>query len=180
MATKTLITVEEFLRQPESMDAIQELVEGEVFTVSPTMPLHNLVRDKLFVLLRVFVMARRLGTVFVEQAFQLSQNTVRVPDLSFLRTCRQFEMNKLPFGGPDLAVEVISPTNTVRETDQRVSDLFAAGTARVWLVYPEEREVYIHGLAGVVRRRGDEALEDPDLLPGFSVKVASLFRQAEE
>jgi len=175
MATKTLLTVEEFLRLPEPMDAVQELVEGEVVTVSPTMPLHNLVRDRLSHLLQAFVMAHRLGTVFVEQAFQVSKNTVRIPDISFLRAGRQFDMNKLPVGGPDLAVEVISPTNTPREMDRRISDFFAAGSTRVWVVYPEEREVYIHGLAGMVCRRGDDLLEDPELLSEFSVKVSNLF-----
>jgi hypothetical protein len=47
------------------------------------------------------------------------------------------------------------------------------------VVYPEEREVYIHGLAGMMCRRGDDLLEDPELLPGFSVKVSSLFEPAD-
>lgn len=83
-------------------------------------------------------------------------------------------MDKLPEGAPDLAVEVISPSNTPREIDDRISDYFAAGCQRVWIVYPEEREVYIHGLAGVTRRRGTDSLEDPELLPGFSTKVSEL------
>ena len=177
MATKTLMSVEEFVCLPEPPDSRYELAEGELVAMSPTMPLHNLVRDKLLVLLRTFVMGQRLGTVFSEQAYQLSRNTVRIPDISFMRAERQFEMNKLPVGGPDLAVEVISPTNTPREMDQRVSEYFAAGSKRVWLVYPEHGEVYVHGLAGVTRRRGEENLEDPELLPGFSVKVSSLFTQ---
>jgi len=139
MATKTLMTVEEFLPLLESRDVWYELVEGEVVAVSPTLPLHNLVRDHLHVLLRTFVMAHKLGTVFAEQAFQLSQDTVRIPDVSFLRAERQFEMNKLPVGGPDLAVEVISPSNTAREMNQRASEYFAAGSTRVWHVYPEHR-----------------------------------------
>jgi len=59
--------------------------------------------------------------------------------------------------------------------DQRISDYFAAGCQRVWVAYPGDREVYIHGLARVTRRRADEYLEDAELLPGFSVKVSSLF-----
>jgi hypothetical protein len=59
--------------------------------------------------------------------------------------------------------------------DQRVSDYFAAGCRRVWVLYPEDREAYVHGLAGVTRRRGDDVLEDAELLPGFSVRVSSLF-----
>jgi Uma2 family endonuclease len=178
MATKTLLTVEEFLRLPEPLDCSYELVEGELITVSPRMFLHNQLRDNLLVLLITFVEAHRLGTVVSEQPFHLFGNTVRVPDVAFVRSGRTLPLDKLPEGAPDLAIEVISPTNTLREMDQKVSDFFAAGSTRVWLVYPEHREVYVHGLSGVVRRRGDETLEDPELLPGFSVKVSSLFEQA--
>jgi Uma2 family endonuclease len=137
--------------------------------------LHNFVRDNLLILLKTFVEERRLGTVVSEQPFHLFGNTVRVPDVAFVRIGRTLSPDKLPEGAPDLAIEVISPTNTPHEIDQRVSDFFAAGSTRVWLVYPEQREVYIHGLAGVVRRRGDETLEDPELLPNFSASVSSLF-----
>ena len=177
MATKTLITVEEFLRVPEPMDAIQELVEGEVLTLAHTMPLHNLVRDEILVLLITFVEAGRLGTVVSSQAFHLLGNTVRIPDVSFVRIGRNLPPNELPGGAPDLVIEVISPTDTAHEMHWRISDFFAAGCKRVWVLYPEHREVYVHGAAGVVRRRGDETLEDPELLPGFSVKVSELFQQ---
>jgi len=169
MATKTLLTVEEFLRLPESVggrDVRYELVEGEVIIVSPTMPEHNNVRDTLLVALRNFLAGRDLGRVWSEQAFHLFAGTVRIPDIAFVRAGRSIESRRLPEGGPDLAIEVVSPSNTPRELDQRV-----------WLIYPEHGEVYIHGLAGVRRRRGDETLEDAELLPGFSVKVSSLFEQ---
>ncbi|HEV2351098.1 MAG TPA: Uma2 family endonuclease [Terriglobia bacterium] len=175
MATKTLLTIEEFLRVPESDDARYELVEGELVKMSPAMLRHNLVRDKVLVLLKEFVGKRNLGTVVAEQPFHLFGNTVRVPDVAFIRHGRKLPMDKLPQGAPDLAVEVVSPTNTPREIDQRISDYFAAGCKRVWVLYPEHQEVYIHGLAGVSRRRGDDFLEDNELLPGLSVKASSLF-----
>ena len=177
MATKTLMTVEEFKPLLESRDVWYELVEGEVITVSPGMFLHNRVRDKLLILLVAFVEPRKLGTAVAEQPFHLFGNTVRHPDVAFVRAGRELPPKELPRGGPDLAIGVVSPSNTPREMDQRVSDFFAAGCQRVWLVYPEHREVYIHGLTGVTRRRGDETLEDSELLPGFSVKVSSLFEQ---
>src|SRR5438552_16120396 len=108
------------------------------------------------------------------QACQLFSSTVRTPDVAFFRAGRTIPRDKLPQGAPDLAVEVVSPTNTPREIDQRISDYFAAGCRRVWVLYPEHHEVYIHG-SGVSRRRGDELLEDAELLPAFSVKVSSLF-----
>lgn len=178
MATKTLLTVEEFLRLPEPLDCFYELVEGELIAVSPEMFLHNEVRDNLLILLKTFAEAHRLGTVVSGQLFHLFGNTVRFPDVAFVRSGKTLPPDKLPEGAPDLTIEVISPTNTPREMDQTVSDFFAAGSTRVWLVYPEHQEVYVHGLSGVVRRRGDDTLEDSELLPGFSVKVSSLFAQA--
>ncbi|MGO8816465.1 MAG: Uma2 family endonuclease [Terriglobia bacterium] len=179
MATKTLLTVEEFARLFERRDCFYELVEGELVTVSPGMFLHNRVRDRLLIVLTAFVEAHRLGIVVSEQPFRLFGNTVRYPDVAFVRSGRMLPPHKFPEGAPDLAVEIISPSNTSREMDRRISDFFAAGSTRVWLVYPEDGEVYVHGLTGVVRRSGDEALEDSELLPGFSVKVSNLFGQAE-
>ncbi len=177
MATKTLITVEEFLRLPEPPDTTYELVEGELVTVSPGMFPHNIVRDNVLVAFRAFLAGRKLGTAVAEQSFHLFGNTVRVPDVAFIRSGRDLATDRPIEGAPDLAVEVVSPTNTPREIDRRISDYFAAGCKRVWLFYPEHREVYIHGLAGVSRRRGDDLLEEAELLPGFSVTVASLFEQ---
>jgi len=155
-----------------------ELAEGELISLSPTMPEHHDVRDTLLVALRNFLAGRGLGRVWSEQAFHLFGDTVRIPDIAFVRAGRSIEPRQLPEGAPDLAVEVISPSNTPREIYRRISDYFAAGCRRVWLVYPEHREVYVHGLAGVVCRRGDELLEDPELIPGFSVKASSLFEPA--
>ena len=178
MATKAHLTVEDFVRLPESVggrDVRYELVEGELVEIAPEMLLHNLVRDKVLVALLEYVDRRRRGTVIGMQHFHLSGDTVRRPDVSFVQAGRELPLDKLPEGAPDLAVEVVSPTNTPREIDQRISDYFAAGCQRVWVAYPEDREVYIHGLAGVTRRCADELLEDAELLPGFSVKVSSLF-----
>ena len=175
MATKTLLTIEEFIPLLGARDVRYELVEGEVVTVSPGMARHNLVRDKLLMLLRTFAEAQKLGIVISEQPFHLFGNTVRIPDVAFLQSRKNLALDELPTGAPDLAVEVISPSNTPREMDQRVSDYFAAGCQRVWIVYPEHQEVYIHGLSGVTRRKASEQLEDGELLLGFSVSVASIF-----
>jgi Uma2 family endonuclease len=178
MATRTLLTVEDFVRLPESVggnDVRYELVEGELITMSPAMLPHNRVRDRILFMLMMFLQEHPLGLAVADQAFQLSEKTVRVPDVAFVRAGRSLATDAPVEGAPDLAVEVVSPSNTPREIDQRISDYFASGCQRVWVVYPEDHEVYIHGLAGVTRRRGDDLLEDAELLPGFSVKVSELF-----
>ncbi len=165
------------MRLPESVgdrDVRYELVEGELVELVPEMLLHNLVRDSVLVALLEYAERKNAGTVVGMQHFHLFGNTVRRPDVSFVRAGRELPLNQLPEGAPDLAVEVVSPTNTRREINQRISDYFAAGCQRVWVVYPEDREVYVHGLAGLSCRREGDLLEDSELLPGFSVRVADL------
>src|SRR2546426_6614874 len=144
MATKTLSTVEEFLRLPTSKDVWYELVEGELVTVSPGMFPHNVVRDNVLVAFKNFLAGRKLGTAVAEQCFHLFGDTVRIPDVAFIRSGREIAADRPVEGAPDLAVEMVSPTNTAREIDRRISDYFAAGCKRVWVLYPEHREVYIH------------------------------------
>jgi Uma2 family endonuclease len=178
MATRALVTVDDFVRLPDTVDGSNvryELVEGEVITVAPAMLPHNLVRDNFVIVLKPFVRSHDLGTVVAEQPFHLFEGTIRVPDVAFVRAGREIATDKPIEGAPELAIEVVSPSNTPREIDQRISDYFAAGCRRLWVVYPEDREVYIHGLAGVTRRRAEDLLEDTELLPGFSVKVSELF-----
>ena len=179
MATKTLLTVEEFLRLPQSKDVWYELVEGELVVLSPGMLRHNRVRDTALIVLREFVEGRKLGIVVAEQPFHLSGNTVRIPDVAIVLGSRDLPADRPIEGAPDLAVEVVSPTNTAREIHQKISDYFAAGSKRVWVFCPQEREIYVHGPGGVIRRQGDDLLEEPELLPEFSVKVSSLFEASE-
>lgn len=178
MATKTLLTIEEFLRLPVSDDDRElryELVEGELVELQPEMLLHNLTRDAVFFTLMRFVGIEALGTLQCWQLFHLFGSTVRRVDVAFVKSGRKLPLDKLPEGAPDLAVEVVSPNDAPSEVERRISDYFAGGCKRVWVFHPEHREVYIHGLAGVTRRRADETLEDAELLPEFSVKVSEFF-----
>jgi Uma2 family endonuclease len=176
MATKALLTVEDFVHAAEARDVKYELVEGELVSVSPGMLLHNRVRDRLLKALMDFLDAHALGIAVSEQPFHLFGGTVRVPDVAFMCGGRQLVFDRPIEGSPELAVEVVSPSNTPREMDERISDYFAGGAKRVWVVYPEHGEVYVHGLSGVTKRQGDRLLEDGELLPGFSIKLSTLFR----
>lgn len=126
MATKTLLTVEDFMRLPESVgtqDVRYELVEGELVVVSPGMFPHNIVRDNVLVALRAFLPGKKVGTAVSEQGFQLSENTVRVPDVAFVRRGRKLATKRPIEGAPDLAIEVGLPfqhTARTRATHQRL------------------------------------------------------------
>ena len=57
---------------------------------------------------------------------------------------------------PDLAVEVVSPSETVEEVRQKIHDYLAAGTRLVWTVYPRTREVVVHTADGIARTYGQK------------------------
>jgi Uma2 family endonuclease len=76
----------------------------------------------------------------------------------------------------DLAVEIVSPSETADEVRAKVRDFLAAGTPLVWTIYPRTREVIVHTPDGLARTcSGEDVLADPDVLPGFSCSVAELF-----
>ncbi|MBA3946347.1 MAG: Uma2 family endonuclease [Herpetosiphonaceae bacterium] len=78
--------------------------------------------------------------------------------------------------GPDLAVEVVSPSESAQDINEKVRDYLAAGTQLMWVVYPRTRQVIVYGPsnAGRIYTVGD-TLEHADVLPGFRCPVAELF-----
>ena len=77
---------------------------------------------------------------------------------------------------PDLAVEVLSPSNRLRDVREKVADLLAAGTRLVWVVDPRRKKVTAYR-ALLAPRALEEAdrLDGEDVVPGFSLPVSALF-----
>jgi Uma2 family endonuclease len=180
MATKTLLTIEEFDQLPIIEGVLYELNEGEVVTMTTPMPRHNWVRDNIARLMGNFVEERKLGRVFVETGYQLSPETVRIPDVSFVPAdrIREIDLDKRIQGGPALAIEVVSPHDLAEELRQKVKQFLAAGTKSVWVFYPMAREVQVFRAdGGSFVRHEHETIEDQDLLPGFVLDLQSVFDQ---
>jgi Uma2 family endonuclease len=136
-------------------------------------------------LLRNFVAEHRLGKVFGPDGMvRLEPAQIRIPDVAFISKQR-FAGRALTPGafwelGCDLAVEVISPSNTRREMERKLSDYFAAGVRLVWLVYFKTREVVVHTSPNqAVTLRGEDVLDGGNVLPGFSISVAELFAELD-
>jgi Uma2 family endonuclease len=178
MATKTLLTIEEFDRLPITEGVLYELNEGELVTVTEPMPRHNWVRDNVARLMANFVEERKLGRVFLETGYQLTPETVRIPDISFVpaERMREIDLDKRIQGAPALAIEVVSPTDLAEELTQKVKQYLAAGVKAVWVFYPKSREVQVFRAdGGSFVRHEPEALEEPDVLPGFSLDLKAAF-----
>jgi Uma2 family endonuclease len=136
-------------------------------------------------LLGNFVAANRLGKVFgPDGMLRLEPAQIRIPDVAFISKQR-FSGRKLPSSafwelGCDLAVEVISPSNTRREMERKRSDHFSAGVKAVWLVFLQPREVVVYSSpSDSVTLRGKDVLDGGSVLPGFSLPVAQIFAELD-
>ncbi len=77
---------------------------------------------------------------------------------------------------PHLVVEVISPSETAADVEEKVQDYLDGGARRVWCIYPKRRRVHVHADDGLTRVvRWDEDLTDDALLPGFSLPLRHIF-----
>jgi Uma2 family endonuclease len=169
MASKTLLTIEQFDQLPITEGILYELNEGELVTMTEPMPRHNRVRDRVARLTGNFVEERKLGGVFVETGYQLTPDTVRIPDVSFVPAdrVREIDLDKRIQGAPALAIEVISPTDPAEDLRQKVEQYLAAGAKAVWVFYPRTHEVQVFRADGTTFVRHEpEMLEEPDVLPG--------------
>ncbi len=123
-----------------------------------------------------------LGEVLVgDSGFVLARapDTVRGPDVAFVAAARLADTDdrsKAFEGAPDLAVEVLSPTNTPAEMHAKVGDYLAAGTRSVWVLDPERRTVALYGSLLSPQILGeDDVLQADDVLPGFRARVGAFF-----
>ncbi|WP_152052447.1 Uma2 family endonuclease [Tautonia marina] len=126
------------------------------------------------------------GRVASELLFRLDaeRRLDRRPDLAFISFDRWPKARPVPRAAawevvPDLAIEVISPSNKTADDLRAVEDYFRAGTRQVWLVVPGVNRVYVFtSPTSVTIRSLGESLDGGDLLPGFSLSVLELFGDA--
>jgi Uma2 family endonuclease len=129
--------------------------------------------------LEAFVEPRRLGHVLIEVLFRMTGNPQRRPDVTFVAYDRwtgpTVPRTEAWDAVPNLAVEVISPTNTADEVHNKIGEYFRAGVLSVWVVYSDGPEIHLYSSAKQVRifGPGDELSGDP-ALPEFRLRVAAL------
>ena len=187
---RQVISAEGFLEivgSPEYVDRILELVEGEIVEMPKPTGLHGQITFLLSLKIGNYVVDNRLGVVTAsETGFVLERNpdgrdTVRGLDIAFIRGARVPAAlpDQLLDMAPDLAVEVISPSNEAADIHHKIRQLLAAGTTLVWIVYPSTRAVDVHSQSGATTLEGDDRLSGGDVLPGFEIPVREIFPTPE-
>ena len=171
------MTVEEFMNLDDDSHR-HELIKGELLTMNPPKFLHGRVVANLTIILGLHVRANRLGVVYTESGYHLERNpdTVLGPDMSFLSGTRVDHVEDSYYQRPpDLAIEVLSPSDRKRYVDRKLAIYLESGTPSVWLVNPRHRTVEV--VKSLDDRRmfhEDDELVD-DTVPGFRVKVSEIF-----
>ena len=176
---KRLLTAEDLWLMPRGRRRY-ELVRGGLVEMTPVGPRHGRIASRIDTLLRQFAEARELGETMVETGFCLEcrPDTVRAPDVSFLSKERMPPEDHQGFvpGAPDLAVEVISPSERDVDVQVKVMDYLAHNTRLVWVVRPAQRTVTVYQPDGTARvLRETDTLEGEDVVPGFALPLEKLF-----
>ncbi|MDE2785192.1 MAG: Uma2 family endonuclease [Chloroflexota bacterium] len=180
MTTRTRkITVEEFWEMADTGHRY-ELIDGELVDMDGAPP-HGNVTGEIYMLIRLHVRASGLPlNVGVTTGFRMNPYTLRFPDVQVTTEERMAAYDASaggwPHFAPDVAIEVVSPSNTPAELTRKAAEYFANGTRAMWIVDPGPRSVIIRrpGAADVVFGAGDTLTGDPEIF-GFSCAVADIF-----
>jgi Uma2 family endonuclease len=181
MAATTLLTSDQFLALPEEFDqngnvVTQELINGEVVTLPHAAKRHDTIRSNILEILFVYLRANRnLGLkAYPDTEFIVSGHDTFIPDASIIAIGRLADHHKYIQGAPELAIEVVSPSESAAYLRIKTEAYLANGSHSVWIVFPEVRSVMVYTPDSVREFKGDQSITDR-LLPGFSSPVAAFF-----
>lgn len=184
LPTPTKLTAADLLAMSDEKDL--ELIDGQLET-------KNVGFDSCWIAMNLvgflvpYCRQMKLGWVLGPdagyQCFPDDPQKVRKPDVSFI-SLQKLQPEHSPMGfipiAPDLAVEVVSPNDSVEEVDNKVDEYLSAGVRLVWVIIPATGKVQVHNSAGGQVLLSQDELSGEDVIPGFKLKIADLLRKPGE
>jgi len=183
---KTIVrkmSADEFAASPFA--ETHELIRGELFLIMPAGFLHGTIANRISKAISNFVDDNDLGIVAAaETGFRLNNHSNVGADVAFVgkENLARFGVPESFFPtAPDLAVEVVSPSNSSEEISTKVEDYLSSGSRLVWIVYPKRKVIVIYRTNNTVSflHETDE-LDGEDVLPGFRCPLAKIFGNLPE
>ncbi len=158
-----------------------ELIKGVLVEMSPTGAVHGILAAWLLYVIMAHVIAYDLGDVTAAETgyvlFAGPPQTVLAPDVGFVSKARRPPLTGKYYAvAPDLAVEVVSPSDAAKDMREKVELYLQYGTSLVWIVYPDSRLVDVHRPGQPADKVGlDAELDGGSVLPGFRLPVKDIF-----
>jgi Uma2 family endonuclease len=171
------MTAEQFDALPEEEGRKWELLDGELIEVSSATPRHNRILARLIRLLDGFAESKKLGAVLPETDLAVRANTRLRPDFGFFsaETWQTVDIDRVPVvQTPDIAVEIISPSELATTINRKVQAYLKWGVKEVWLIDPEVQMILVHTLAGA-QRLSEGTFLISEFVPGWRLRIADLF-----
>ena len=176
-------TDDELLALGANTDVKYEIWDGKVIAMPPAGLKHGAIISQLMYLLGTAVYEHKLGRLFDGQTgFRLSFEHCFEPDISFVTRERlkliltQAEDEKLFHGAPDLAVEVLSPSDSITKAERKIILYLTHGTRLAWMIDPKSKTVRVYRPGEDFELlRGDRFLTGNSVLPGLKVSLARIF-----
>ena len=163
-----------------------ELIDGELCKMAPTGTEHSDIASILVAALINVVHPARLGRVYESNAgYRMASGNVLSPDVSFISAARlkgrRADYKRFFKGGPDLAVEILSPDDSYRKTVGKLGEYFQNGTVLAWIIDADEKTVEVFTKPD--RADGNLTLTDTltagALVPDFQLALATLFESPD-
>jgi Uma2 family endonuclease len=177
MPVPVQMTAEQFDALPEEEIRKWELLDGELIEVPSATPKHNRILMRLGRLIDAFAEKRKLGVILPETDLAVRKDTRLRPDLGFFSagTWHTVDLERVPVVQiPDIAMEIISPSETSTNIRRKVGAYLQWGVQEVWLIHPEIRTLELHTSAGM-HRLSEGSFLTSEFIPGFRVQIADLF-----
>jgi len=178
-------TDEEFMALPDDGHHY-EIINGELIDMGNSGALHGYVCSLALAALAGYILPKKLGVILDSStAFKMKNGNKRSPDIAFFAKERLQGMAVLPSGylegAPDLAVEVLSPGNTVEEIEDKLTEYFENGSRLVWVIHPTQHYVLVYRSAQEPDRllKEKDSLDGEEVIPGFTLAIADLFQKLD-
>jgi len=172
----------EIAQRPENADKRLELIDGVIVEMASSSQKNTVRAMQIGYFLNAWVIARDVGYVTgADGGYTIDVRNAYQPDVGFISKARHPTLEGVEFPvAPDLAVEIISPSESFNDVLKKVRRYLAAGTRIVWTVYPEDKLVYVWtpGAGDDVTMQTvgiNGALDGGDVLPGFTLPVSEVF-----
>ncbi|MGA8027584.1 MAG: Uma2 family endonuclease [Bryobacteraceae bacterium] len=181
MATTTAITGAQFDALPYDEGRRWELIQGELIEVSSPTPEHQILVQRILLALFLYVQAGATGLVLTDVEFALGEDIRVRPDVCapLGDKAKRLDKSRVPVQScPDIAIEVLSPSERTSDSMCKVDVYLDHGVREVWQVYPRTRQMMLYTAGQNVRKFLEGATVTTDLLPGFELPLSQLFAES--